>query len=425
MLHSLRIDHIGQLLTLQSETTRQGPLHGLDMERTEVLREAGLYIEDGRIVHIGTSEEVQQNHPESDEVVDAQGRMVTPGLVDPHTHLVHAGSRENELAQKLAGVPYLDILASGGGILSTVQATRAASLDALVRQAVRSLRVMNAHGVTTVEAKSGYGLSWPEERKQLEAVRVLAERHPVRLVSTFLGAHAVPEEYRGNTDSLIDLWIANLKELRTAGLAEFCDVFCEDGVFSVEQSRRLLMAAQEAGLRLKIHADEVEPLGGAELAAELRAISADHLLAASDKGLSAMADAGVIAVVLPGTSWNLGATPARARAMIDEYHLPVAVATDYNPGSCPTENLQLVMAFACHLLKLTPMEVFAAVTRNAAHAIGRGQVAGTLEVGRPADLVLWNATNPAYVVYHFGVNHVDRVWIDGQLAVEGGQTRWN
>lgn len=420
----LRIDHIGRLLTMRLPTQDSGPLRGAQMREAEVLQDAGLYVEDGRIADIGPTADICAAHPTADDVLDAGGRMVTPGLVDPHTHLVHAGSREHELAQKLAGVPYLEILANGGGIHSTVRATRDASADALVEKAMHSLQVMNAHGVTTVEAKSGYGLDWANEEKQLRAVRTLAARQPVRLVSTFLGAHAVPPEFRGREDELIDLFISILPTIRREGLADFCDVFCETGVFTVDQSRRLLSAARQAGLGVKVHADEVEPLGGAEMAADVGAISADHLLAASDAGLAAMAASGTIAVVLPGTSWNLGASHARARAMIDTFGLPVAVATDYNPGSCPTENFQLVMAFACHLLKMTPMEVFVAATRNAACAVGRGERAGVIDVGRPADLVLWAADNPEYVVYHFGVNHADRVWVDGRLTAEGGRTRW-
>ncbi len=259
----------------------------------------------------------------------------------------------------------------------------------------------------------------------MQVVKSLQQQQPVHLVSTFLGAHAVPPEYKGRPDAFVDSVIAMLTDVKEQHLAEFCDVFCETGVFDVAQSRRLLEAARALGLGVKIHADEIVSLGGAELAAEVGAISADHLIAASDAGFEAMAEAGTIAVVLPGTSWNLGKPGARAREMIDRFNLPVAVATDYNPGSCPTENLQLVMAFATHLLKLTPLEVFAAVTRNAAYAIGRGEQAGIIDVGRPADLVLWNATNPAYMMYHFGVNHADMVWVDGKLTARGGQALWD
>jgi imidazolonepropionase len=416
------IYNIGQLLTMR--TGYPGPLRGKQMEDTEVLEHAAVYIRDGRVQAIGPSADLLKVYKDAAHKVDAEDRMVTPGLVDPHTHLVHAGSRENELAQKVAGVPYLDILAGGGGILSSVRSTRAATLDELVKKAKHSLKQMNALGVTTVEAKSGYGLDFPTEERQLQATARLRTQQPVHLVSTFLGAHAVPPEFKRSPDDYLDSVIAMLPAIHEQGLAQFCDVFCETGVFTVEQSRRLLAAAQEVGLAAKIHADEIVSLGGAELAAELGAVSADHLIAASDEGLEAMAKAGTIAVVLPGTSWNLGKPGARAREMIDRFGLPVAVATDYNPGSCPTENLQLVMCFATHQLKLTPNEVFAAVTRNAAHAILAGDRAGIIDVGRPADLVLWHAKNPAYMMYHFGVNHADTVWIDGNVAAQGGVVKW-
>jgi imidazolonepropionase len=422
-MRTFLLNDIGRLYTMRGGG--DGPLYGTAMSRPEVLYDAAVYVRDGRIADVGPSDELTCTYGDSAPVVSANGRMVTPGLVDPHTHLVHASSREHELAQKVAGVPYLEILAQGGGILSTVRSTRSASTEQLVAQAAVSLKRMLEFGVTTVEAKSGYGLDWPTEYKQLQAVQILQAKQPVRLVSTFLGAHAVPPEYADNPDAYVDEVIAMLSKVRSEGLAEFCDVFCEQGVFSLEQSRRLLTAAKEADFRLKIHADEIEPMGGAGLAAELGATSADHLLAVSEADLPRLREAGVIPVLLPGTAWNLGKRPAPGRTMIDDWDLPVAIATDYNPGSCPTENFQLVMAFATHLMKLTPTEVFVAATRNAAHAVARGSEAGVIDVGRPADLVLWNATNPDYVCYHFGVNHVDKVWIDGNLVVERGVALWD
>ncbi len=420
-MRTFLLNDIGRLYTMRGGD--EGPLRGEAMGRPEVIERAAVYVHNGRIADIGPSDELTSKYADT-PVVRANGRMVTPGLVDPHTHLVHAGSRENELAQKVAGVRYLDILAQGGGILSTVRSTRAASEEELVAQAMVSLRRMAEFGVTTVEVKSGYGLDWPNEYKQLRVVRILSERQPVRLVSTFLGAHAIPPEYQGDSDAFVDELIGMLGQIRREDLAEFCDVFCEHGVFSIEQSRRLLTAAKEAGFRLKIHADEIEPMGGAGLAAELGATSADHLLSVSEADLGRLRDADVIPVLLPGTSWNLGKRPAPGRSMIDDWDLPVALATDYNPGSCPTENLQLVMAFATHLMKLTPTEVLVAVTRNAAHAVARGGEAGVIDIGRPADLVLWSANNPDYVCYHFGVNHVDKVWIDGEMVVDRGVALW-
>lgn len=414
------IDNIGTLLTLRHQQT--GPLRGHDMGNYEVLHNAAIYVVDGVVRDIGPCADVRRAYTTVDEVVDAEGRMVTPGLVDAHTHLVHGGSREHELAQKVAGVPYLEILANGGGILNTVRSTRAATLEELKDKALHSLRIMLSHGVTTLEAKSGYGLDWDTELKQLRAVAQLKTEQPIKLVSTFLGAHAVPKEYARRSDDYIDEVIRMLPQIASEGYAEFCDIFCETGVFSLEQAKRLFTAARALGLTPKIHADEIDALGGTALACAFGAASADHLLVSTDEDLARLQQSDVIAVVLPGTSWNLGKPAARARTMIDGFHLPVAVASDYNPGSCPTENLQLVMAFATHLMKLAPLEVFAAVTRNAAHAIHRDSVAGMIDVGRPADIVLWNALNPEYVVYHFGVNHVAKVWVDGNLVVDGEHT---
>ncbi|MCL6453947.1 MAG: imidazolonepropionase [Alicyclobacillus sp.] len=421
----------GQLATMEpsgggeagaaSEAT-PAPSRGRAMRDIGWVEDGAVAVKDGRIAWVGQSDAANREGIEASVEMDAGGRLVTPGLVDPHTHLVHAGSREYELALKLAGVPYLEILRRGGGILSTVKATRAASEEALTQQALVSLRRMLEGGVTTVEAKSGYGLNAEVELRQLRVAKALAELQPVEVVSTFLGPHAVPPEAKADPDAFLSEMMALLHPIHTDGLAEFADIFCEDGVFSIEQSRRFLMAAKQAGFGVKIHADEMEPLGGAELAAELGAVSADHLLAASRTGLQAMAEAGCIAVLLPGTSWNLGAkTHADARYLIDEAGAAVALATDYNPGSCPTESLQLIMALAANVLRMTPEEILTAVTRNAAFAVGRGERIGSIAVGKQADLCVWNARNPAYLVYHFGVNHVDTVVKRGTVVVQDGR----
>lgn len=432
-----------RLATLAGGT---GPKRGRAMNDVGYVEDGVVGIRDGKIAFVGTVEEakakmgVQGNSwTDSDldsslnsdvssgrasKIWDAGGRLLTPGLIDPHTHLVHAASRENELAMKLAGRSYLEILAAGGGILSTVNATRAASEDELVSQAMLSLRLMLEHGTTTVEAKSGYGLNRETELKQLRVARRLNQEQAVEIVSTFLGPHALPPEYKGRADEFLDEMTKLLDEIEAEGLAEFADIFCEEGVFSTEQSRRFLAACQQHGLRGKIHADEIEPLGGAELAAELRAVSADHLPAASLTGIHALAGAGVIGVLLPGTSWNLRAKQhANARYFIDEAGLAVALATDYNPGSCPTESLQLIMAFAANLLNMTPEEILTAVTRNAAYAIGRGELVGSLEVGKQADLCVWNTRELAYIPYHFGVNHIASVFKRGIEVVRDGRWR--
>ncbi|MBA2943038.1 imidazolonepropionase [Paenibacillus sp. CGMCC 1.16610] len=413
----LLLTGIGSLVTPQGNK----PCYGESMKEVCEIKDAVIAIRQGRIAWFGPASVFQDQFAGSQVAVklDIGGRLVTPGLVDPHTHLVHAGSREHELALKRSGVPYLDILAQGGGILHTVRSTRAASEQELYEKARRSLNEMLLNGVTTVEAKSGYGLSLEAELKQLRVAKRLDATHAVDVVSTFMGAHAVPEEYKGRREAFVDAIVGDmLPKVAEEGLAEFCDVFCENGVFSVEESRRILTEAQRLGLRAKIHADEIVPLGGAELAGEVGAVSAEHLLAATDKGLAALAESGVIPVLLPGTSFNLGlATHARARDMIDRYGLPVALSTDYNPGSCPTESIQLIMMLASLYLKMTPEEILTACTINAANALGRGDVIGSIEVGKCADLAIFDAPNIAYLPYHFGINHTYGVIKNGKPTV--------
>ncbi|WP_243648714.1 imidazolonepropionase [Hazenella coriacea] len=400
------------------------PRTGCEMSEVGIIEKGAIAVQQGSIIAIGTEEEVRTQVAKMTIIkeLDAQGQLVTPGLVDPHTHLVHGGSREHELSLKLKGVSYLEILEEGGGILSTVRATREASEAELYDQAKKSLDLMLLFGATTVEAKSGYGLSTEDELKQLRVAQQLDQNHPVELVSTFLGAHAIPTEYQGRSGEYVDLVIHEmLPEVKRQGLAEFCDVFCEKGVFSVEESRRILTAAKEIGFGLKIHADEIEPLGGAQLAGELGCISAEHLLVATDEGFEAMKEAGVVAICLPATSFNLRLQKhARARTMID-LGVPVALSTDYNPGSSPTESLQLVMTLGCLNLGMTPEEVITAMTINAAHAIGRADRIGSLEVGKQADLVIYNAKNLAYLPYHFGINHVNTVVKKGEVVVLEGR----
>ncbi|MET3291001.1 UNVERIFIED_CONTAM: imidazolonepropionase [Brevibacillus sp. OAP136] len=417
----LLVYNIGRLVTMQGEA---GPRTGSAMAQVGEISKGAVAIVDGTIYAVGSEDEVRAKIAGMTvaQELDAEGRLVTPGLIDAHTHLVHGGSREHELDLKLKGVSYLDILASGGGILSTVRSTRKATEQELYDKARRSLDIMLLQGMTTVEAKSGYGLTLEDELKQLTVARSLNETHPVELVSTFMGAHAVPEEYKGRADEYVDLVInVMLPEVKRQGLAQFCDVFCEHGVFTVEQSRKILTAAKELGFGIKIHADEIEPMGGAQLAGELGCISAEHLLAATDEGFAAMQQAGTVAVCLPATSFNLRLkTHARARRMI-EMGVPVAISTDYNPGSSPTESIQLVMTLGCLNLGLTPEEVMTAITVNAAHAIGKANTVGSLEVGKQADLVIFNANNLAYLPYHFGINHVNTVVKRGRVVVAEGR----
>jgi len=413
---SLIIKNITNLITIEGDNkARSGPLQ----EKIGLKENGVIAVNDDRIIYVG-----QGDLPEDIEVdeetifIDAEGKTVTPGLIDCHTHLVHGGSREHELSMKLEGKDYLEILAAGGGIHSTVKATKEASFEDLYEKALKSLNIMLGFGITTVEAKSGYGIgNFETELKQLEVAQKLNNDHPVDILSTFMGAHAIPAEYKENPDIFVDKLVKEMiPEIADRKLAKFCDVFCEEGVFSVEQSRRILNVAKDYGLIPKLHADEIVSLGGAELAAEVGCISAEHLVAASDQGIKAMAENGVIAVLLPGTSFNLQkGLVARARKMIEE-NVPIAISTDYNPGSCPSENLQLMMTLASLTLKMKPEEVIVAVTINAASALGLEDEIGSLEVGKKADIAIFDAPNLAYMIYHFGINHTDTVIKNGRIV---------
>ncbi len=375
-----------------------------------------------RIIELGKGDVSSQICGSRTEIIDARGKVVIPGLIDAHTHLVHGGSREKELALKLNGMSYLEILKQGGGILDTVAKTRQASHEELKKQAQKSLDQMLIHGTTTIEAKSGYGLDLDTEIKCLQVARELNDEHPIDIIPTYLGAHAIPKEFSANPQGYIRMMIEEVMPYVIGHrLAEFMDVFCEEGVFSPEDARELMEAGRDMGFKLKIHADEIVSLKGAELAAEMQAISADHLLAASADGLNAMCQAGVTAVLLPGTSFYLMlGRYADARKMIAK-GLRVALASDYNPGTCPTENLQAIMTLACFGMQLSPEEILKGMTINAAYAVDRAAEIGSIEAGKKADLVILNAPNWDYVIYHFGINHVDKVIKSGRLVVEDGR----
>jgi imidazolonepropionase len=342
---------------------------------------------------------------------------VLPGLVDSHTHLIFAGTREDEFARRIRGTSYQEIAQQGGGINATVRQVRSASKDELKEVARHRLDRMLALGVTTVEVKSGYGLTFADEVKCLEAISELDREHPCDLVPTFLGAHEVPPEYRNDREGYLRLVIERmLPEVADRRLAAFCDVFCEQGVFGPYESECVLRAAARRGLGLKVHADEFSPLGGAELAACLGAASADHLLHVSEVGVEAMRSAGTVATLLPGTAFFLGLTPAPARRLIDA-GVAVALATDCNPGSCMTENLPLIGTMACSQMRMDPAEVVTALTLNAAAALARSDRVGSLEPGKQADLVILDLPNYQLFPYHFGVNHVWRVVKSGRVVV--------
>ncbi|MGG1192797.1 imidazolonepropionase [Solibacillus isronensis] len=385
--------------------------------------EVSVLIEGDRIAMIAPLDEIKQEYPHlvgSAEVIDARGKIVMPGLVDCHTHLVHGGTREHELNMRLAGRSYMDIMNEGGGIHYTTTKTREASFDDLYNKTVQHLNEFLRHGVTTVEAKSGYGLDLENEIKQLYVVKKLQEEHVVDIVSTFMGAHAVPKEYKGNEDEFVKIIIEQMiPKVAELGLAEFNDVFCEKGVFTPAQSRLILEAGKAYGLTPKIHADEIEPYEGAELAAEVGAISAEHLLVASDEGIAAMAKAGTIAVLLPGTAFFLRAPYARGRLMVDS-GVPVAISTDFNPGSSPTISLPFIQNLACMNMGMTMEEVLCATTINAAHAIKRADEVGTLEKGKQADVLILDVPNYKQLQYFYGMNHTDTVIKAGDVVVKGG-----
>ena len=380
--------------------------------------EAVVRCEGRQIAFVGSREEHDRRFPPAEQELDAARGAVIPGFVDPHTHLPFAGFRETEFDRRLAGESYADIAASGGGIVATVAATRRASLAELVELTVRRLDRQLLHGTTTTEAKSGYGLDLDTELKQLEALRLAGRDHPVEVVPTAMPGHEVPPEWRHDPDGYVRLVVDEIHPaIAAASLAEGVDVFCEKGVFSPAQTRRLLEAAHTYGWRISLHADELCNLAGAQLAAELHAASASHLLHVSKEGIAALARAGVVAIVLPGVSFFLRDRFAPARALV-EAAVPVALATDCNPGSSHTESMSMIMNLACLGAGLSTEEALTGATLNAAAALGRADRLGSIEAGKQADLVVLDAPSPKHLVYHFGVNLVRHVVKAGRVVVE-------
>lgn len=400
---------IGELATAHGASPLAGGAQGA------VTRSGNAYlaVEGGRIAAIGEGEPPAALISGAKTRTDCGGRLVTAGLVDCHTHLVFGGWRENELGRKLKGESYLDILASGGGILSTVRQTRQMSEDALYERSKAFLAEMTACGTTALEAKSGYGLDLETEKKQLRVIRRLRQADNPDIVPTFLGAHAVPPEFAGDADAYTAFVCEKvLPEIAAEGLAAYCDVFCETGVFTAEQTRRILARAQALGMSARVHADEIDDIGGTRVAGELGAVTADHLAVTDQAGMDRLKAGGVTAVLLPATSFYLGKGYAPARAFVDR-GVPVSVASDFNPGSTPNLSLQTAMTLACYRMRMTPEEVLTAVTLNAAAAIGMGRRLGTLEVGKQADLVVWDVENLEQLLYRYGSNRVHRVYKNG------------
>ncbi|MGE7602248.1 imidazolonepropionase [Peribacillus sp. NPDC097675] len=421
MSRPLFIKNASQLVTLGGNA--KTPRIKADMSDLRIIENGGVWLEEGVVQAVGKTSDLLEKYTDrlsQADTVDASGLLVTPGLVDPHTHLVFAGSRETEFNQRLEGATYMDIMNQGGGIYATTEAVKQASHSQLFQESWERLNGFLLHGVTTVEAKSGYGLDWNTERKQLEVAKELHEKHPIDVVSTFMGAHAVPLHFKENPEGFVDLIIKEMiPAVAQNKLAEFNDVFCEKGVFTPEQAKKILEAGKKFGLQAKIHADEIEPYEGAELASEIGAISADHLLEASDNGMKKMAAAGVVAVLLPGTAYFLMKKFADARKMID-LGIPVALSTDCNPGSSPTVSLPFMMNLACMNMGMSPAEAITAATINAAHAIDRSKEIGSIEVGKRADITIFDVDHFAKLQYYYGVNHTHTVIKKGKIVVRGG-----
>jgi len=415
------VSKVGLLLVNASEIAtlagRSEPRRGEHMKEIGLVADGAIFSRDGKIVEIGDSEALRKKHSTAAKVIDAENKLVVPSFVDPHTHLVFAGSREKELEMKLGGATYQEIAASGGGILSTIAKTRSASLEELVRESSSRLRGMLSEGTTTAEAKSGYGLDVETELKTLKAIETLGERQPVSLIPTFLGAHAIPPEYEGAGDAYVDMLVSDLIPQVTKRTAtRFCDAWVEQGYFTVDQARRLFTQARLFGLTPKVHADELSSCGGAELAGEVGAISADHLIHASDGGLEALAKAGCVAVLLPAASMSSRLPYADARRIIGA-GIPVALGTDLNPG-CWVESMQFVISLAVHQLRMHPKEALTAATINAAHAIGAARDVGSIERGKSADFLILDVQSHDRIGYRFGRNLVEVVVKSGNVVVD-------
>ncbi len=419
----LLIHSAGQLITCASP---DGPKRGAAMRDVGIIPDGAIAIADGKIVAVGDTADLRARFSPA-ETMDASGKVVCPGFVDPHTHVVYAGDRVNEFEMRIQGATYMEIMAAGGGIVSTMKTVRAASVDQLVAETRPRLDAMLRLGTTTVEIKTGYGLNTASELKLLRAIETLADTHPTDIVPTFLGAHAIPPEYKGRTEAYVDLVITEMlpaisewykrSKFRVQGSKLFCDAFCEQGVFSLEQTRRVLEAGARHGLTPKLHVDEFENLRGVSLAVALGATSVDHLDVTPADEIAALAQSGTVGVVIPAVNFNLGSAHfADARALVDA-GAALALATDINPGSAPCPSMPLVMAIATRYQHLLPAEALNASTINAAHAVGLGERLGSLEVGKQADVLILRTNDYRHLAYQFGENLVETVVKRGKVVV--------
>jgi len=415
MNNKIMIKNAAELVTCSGFKAK----HGKEMSELHIIEDGAVVVEDGIIKAVGKTEDILKKYDEKDfQAIDASNKAVLPGFVDSHTHFVFGGYRAEEFSWRLRGDSYMDIMQRGGGIVNTVKATREASFEELMETGLKRLDSMLSFGVTTVEGKSGYGLDLETEIKQLKVMDELNKIHPLDIVKTFMGAHATPVEYKGRTDDYVEFMIEKvMPEIAKQNLAEFSDVFCEKNVFSIEQTRRIQEKAKELGFKIKLHADEIVQFGGAELAAELGAVSADHLLQVSDKGIEDMAKSGVVATLLPCTAFSLRESFAPGRKMIDN-GCAVALASDFNPGSCFTENISLVIALATLQMNIRIEEAITAITINAAAALDRADEIGSLDPGKKGDILILEFPSYKFIPYHIGVSTVEKVIKNGKIVFD-------
>lgn len=391
-----------------------------EMHDVGEIKEAAI-IFDNNILWIGKSQDadeaIKNNNFKIEEIISGKGKTILPGFVDSHTHIVFAGNRSNEFARRLRGATYQEIAAEGGGILRTMKATREASIEDLAQKGIQLAKSAIKYGTTSIEVKSGYGLTIESELNQLEAAKILKKELPMNIRTTFMGAHDFPPEYQNDREAYIDLLINEmLPKVAEKGLADYADAFVDKGYYTTDQGRRILSKAKELGFELRLHADELADVDAASLAAEMNCLSADHLLFVSDKGIDALKNAGTVATLLPGTAYFIRMPYAPARKMLDSGAI-VALATDCNPGSCFTENMQMILSLAVINMKMTAEEALNAATINAAYALRLSDRVGSLEIGKQSDIIMADVDSYTDLFYHFGINHIEKVWINGKMAL--------